>query len=130
MGGAIGVAIYTTILSNAYAPRLIRNINEVVAATGFPKTETASLIEAAVENTATAYMTVPHITGEVIKLSELAVKKGYVYATGVVWLTAVGFGGLAVICACFIRSTPQSQKTGARAIKLQNEQSSLKDTEE
>ena len=77
MGGAIGVAIYTTILSNAYAPRLIRNINEVVATTGFPKSDTASLIEAAFENTATAYKAVPHITGEIINMSELAVKKGY-----------------------------------------------------
>jgi hypothetical protein len=128
MGGAIGVAIYTTILSNAYTPRLIRNIKQVVAATGFPQSETASLIEAAVKNTAAAYKTVPHITGEVIKLSEVAVKKGYVYATGVVWLTAVGFGGLAVICACFIRSPPQSQKTGVRAVKLQNELSSVQDT--
>ena len=130
MGGAIGVAIYTTILSNTYVPRLIRNVKVVVAITGFPKSETASLIEAAAKNTATAYKKVPHITDEVIRLCELAVKKGYVHATGVVWLTAVGFGGLALSCACFIRSTPQSRKTGARAVKLQNEQSSVNDTEE
>ena len=124
MGGAIGVAIYTTILSNTYTPRLVQNINGVVTATGFPKSETASLIKAAIANTAQAYEKVPHITDEVIKMSEIAVKEGYVHATGVVWLSAVAFGGLSAICACFIKSPSQSQKTGQRAVKLQNERPS------
>ncbi|EXJ82701.1 hypothetical protein A1O3_06515 [Capronia epimyces CBS 606.96] len=125
MGGAIGVAIYTTILSNVYTPRLIRNINEVVSATGFPENETSVLLKAAVANTAAAYKAVPHITSEVITLSERAVKKGNLYASGVVWLTAVAFGGLSVISACFIRSTPRSRKTATRAVKLQNELSTV-----
>lgn len=65
----------------------------------------------------------------IIKACELAVKKGYVYAEGIVWLSAVGFGGLAIICACFIKSPDPTRKTGARAVKLQNEQSSETDPE-
>lgn len=104
------MAIYSTILSNSFASRLVRYIKEVVAATGFPKTETATLMAAAAKNTAAAYKMVPNITEDIIKACELAVKKGYVYAEGIVWLSAVGFGGLAIMCACLLRAQTQLER--------------------
>ncbi len=117
----MGTAVYSTILSDAYAPRLVQNIEQVVATTGFPQSETAQLVKAAAANTAKAYEAVPHITAEIIKLCEVAVKSGYVHAAHIVWLSAMAFGGLSLICALFIQTPSDALRTGARAVHLQNE---------
>ncbi|KAJ9643674.1 hypothetical protein H2204_001819 [Knufia peltigerae] len=121
IGGAVGTAVYSTILADTYASRLAHNIEQVVATTGFPKSETSQLIKAAAANTAKAYQAVPHITGEIIELCQVAVKSGYIHAAHIVWLSAMAFGGLSLICALFIRSPSEAQRTGARAVHLENE---------
>lgn len=117
----MGTAVYSTILADTYASRLAHNIEQVVATTGFPKSETSQLIKAAAANTAKAYQAVPHITGEIIELCQVAVKSGYIHAAHIVWLSAMAFGGLSLICALFIRSPSEAQRTGARAVHLENE---------
>lgn len=121
MGGAIGVAVYSSIISNTYPPRLIREVSKAAAVAHFPKSDLPALIKAAAANTAKAYQAVPHITKEVLELTEVAVKQSYAHAASVAWLSAVGFGGLAIVCACFIRSTPLHMKTLERAVTLEDD---------
>lgn len=87
----------------------------------FPKSELPELIKAAAANTAKAYQAVPHLSKEVLQLTEVAVKKSYAHAASVAWLSAIGFGGLAIVCACFIRSTPLHMKTLERAVTLEDD---------
>ena len=108
-------------MANTYAPRLVKNVSKVIAETSFPKSDAPLLIKAAAANTAKAYEAVPGITKHVVYLTEMAVKQSYASAASVVWLTAVGLGGVAIISALFIQSVPASQKNSQRAVLLEDE---------
>lgn len=121
MGGAIGVAIYSTILSDTYSSQLKDNIAGVVKSANLPSSETPKLIKAAAVNTAAAYKAVPGITANIVSMCRLAVKEAYAHAFGLVWYSALAFGAVALIAALFIRSIPTERKTGERAVHLENE---------
>lgn len=121
MGGAIGVAVYSTILSDTQSSRLRENIAGVVKSANLPSSDLPKLIKAASLNTAAAYKAVPGITVNVVSLCRLAVKHAYTHAFSIVWYTALAFGALALVSAFFLKSIPPGLKTGERAVHLENE---------
>lgn len=125
MGGAIGVAIYSTILSDTYKSQLVDNVAAVARNSPLPGSEAAALVKAASVNTTAAYKAVPGITDSIISMCRLAVKYAYAHAFGIVWYSALAFGVVALISAFFIRSIPPELKTGERAVHLEDERSAV-----
>ncbi|OAG07378.1 MFS general substrate transporter [Paraphaeosphaeria sporulosa] len=117
LGGSVATAIYTAINNNTFAKKLP---NEVLAAApGF--SNMSALIKAAALNTAAAYKTVPGITNEVIAATQMAVKEAYVQAYKVTYLSALGFGALAIGAAMMTKSTDKHMKNNKRIVRLENE---------
>jgi hypothetical protein len=80
-----------------------------------------ALIKAAALNTAAAYKAVPGITDGVIAATQLAVKQAYVQAYKVTYLSALGFGALAIGAALMTKSTDTHMKNNTRIVRLENE---------
>lgn len=121
MGGAIGVAVYSTILADTETARLKTNIAEVVKSANLPSSDLPKLVKAATLNTAAAYKAVPGISASVVSMCRLAVKHAYLHAFSIVWYCALAFGCLALVSALFLKSIPTELKTGERAVHLENE---------
>ena len=81
----------------------------------------ASLIKAAAVNTAAAFSAVNGTTPELSLLAANATKQAYVRGFSLVYLIAIGFGGLAIIAALLTVSTDRSKKNNARAVIMSNE---------
>ncbi|KAF2682522.1 MFS general substrate transporter [Lentithecium fluviatile CBS 122367] len=117
LGGSVATAIYSAINNNTFASKLP---GEVRAATpGF--SNMAALMKAAVANSASAYAAVPGITQEVVIATQMAVKLAYVQAYRTTYLSAIGFGALAIGAALLTKSTDVAMKNSKRIVRLENE---------
>jgi len=128
MGGAVATAIYSAILSNRFSSELPKQMAGIISANNIPASSAASLIKAATLNTAAAYkaaLNLPGVTAAAITQSQLAVKLSYVQAFRLVYLVAVAFGGIAIISAACTRSIPKEKKTMERAVRMENEVSTV-----
>lgn len=121
LGGAIATAIYTAILTNQFAAKLPTEIMKVVKGTGFDMTHIRNLIKAAAVDTAAAYKAVPGITPTIIKASDTGVQVAYTQSYQVVYLAALAFGVLGLICGVFSKSTDRALKNASKAVLLENE---------
>ena len=121
LGGAIATAIYTAILTSQFTAKLPAEIVKVVQGTGFNMAHIGNLTKAASIDTAAAYKYVPGITPNITKACEFGVKVAYTQSYRTVYLTALCFGGLGIICALFSRSTDLAKKTATKAVLLENE---------
>ena len=121
LGGAVSTAIYSSIVDNQFWDRLPSQLTSAVSAAGLEGIGVGDLIQAATLNTASAYAKVPGITKQVIAISRLAVKHAYVDAYRIVYLTAVGFAGLALISALMCSNVDPAKKTLEKAVMLENE---------
>ncbi|KAK6437671.1 hypothetical protein LTR95_006131 [Oleoguttula sp. CCFEE 5521] len=124
MGGAVATAIYSAILSNRFTSELPKKMAPVIAANNISASSAASLLKSAALNTAAAYksaLSLPGVTATVIGSTQRAVKLAYVDAFKMVYLIALAFGGVAIICAAFTKSIPRERKTMRRAVKMENE---------
>lgn len=121
MGGAVATAIYSAILANTFAEKLPRKMAPVISQYNLPHSVATELIQAAALNTPDAYAEIPNITPRIIAAAGMAVKYAYVDAFKLVWLSALSFGGLAIIAASCTRSIPKEQKTMQRAVHMENE---------
>jgi hypothetical protein len=121
LGGAVATAVYTAITNNGFSSHIAGDVTANVAALDFPAASLPALINAASLNTAAAYQAVPGITPRVIAACQLAVKQAYVSAFHTTYLSAIGFGGLAIIAAVCTKDTDVRKKTGNRAVLLENE---------
>ena len=117
MGGSIATAIYTAIINSTFSSHLPGEVMR--AAPSFANM--SALLKAAVLNTAAAYKTVPGITPQIAAAAQLAVKLAYVQAYKITYLSALGFGGCAVIAALLAKSTDESMKDNTRIVRLENE---------
>lgn len=81
----------------------------------------ASLTKAAALNTVAAYKTVPGISDDIIAATQLAVKYAYVQAYKVTYLSALGFGALAITAAILSKNTDSKMKNDKRVVRLENE---------
>ncbi|OQO14882.1 hypothetical protein B0A48_00264 [Cryoendolithus antarcticus] len=124
MGGAVATAIYSAILSNRFASELPKMMAFVIAANNISASSAAGLLKSAAVNTAAAYksaLSLPGVTATVIGSTQRAVKLACVDAFKMVYLIALAFGGVAIICAAFTKSIPKERKTLRRAVKMENE---------
>ncbi|KAK3114960.1 hypothetical protein LTR53_006186 [Teratosphaeriaceae sp. CCFEE 6253] len=124
MGGAVATAIYSAILSNRFAAELPKQMAIVISSNNIPASSAASLAKAAALNTAAAYkaaLGLPGVTAAAVAQAQLAAKLSYVQGFRLVYLIAVAFGGIAIICAAFTRSIPKEKKTMERAVRMENE---------
>jgi hypothetical protein len=119
MGGSIATAIYTAIINNTFSTHLPDEVAR--AAPGF--SNMAALMKAAALNTEAAYKAVPGITAEITAAAQLATKYAYVHAYRTTYLSALGFGGAAIVAALFTKSTDIGMKNNKRIVRLENEKS-------
>ncbi|KAF2805892.1 TRI12-domain-containing protein [Mytilinidion resinicola] len=122
LGGAVATAIYTAITNNGFASHIASTVTDNVAPIySFPSSSLPALIKAAALNTAAAYKLVPGINPQVIAAAQSAVKQAYVSAFHTTYLSAIAFGGLAIVSAILTKDTDVRMKTGNRAVQLENE---------
>ncbi|KAK5689494.1 hypothetical protein LTR97_012834 [Elasticomyces elasticus] len=124
MGGAVATAIYSAILSNRFAAELPKYMEDVVSTNNVPASSAASLAKAAALNTAAAWkaaMTLPGVTAAAVLDARMATKLSYAQAFRLVYLVAVAFGGIAIVCAAFTKSIDKNKKTMERAVRMENE---------
>lgn len=117
LGGSIATAIYSSIINNGFSSHLPTELATLVP--NFPNM--AALLKAAATNTAAAYKAVPGITEEITAAAGLAVKLSYVEAYKTTYLSALGFGGAAIIAAFCTKSTDVGMKNSKRIVILENE---------
>jgi hypothetical protein len=127
LGGAIATAIYTSIVDNQFADRIPGQISQAITGTAFDPANIRSLIQAAVSNSAEAFAEIPGVTEQIITNSQSAVKIAYTQAYRVVYLTALGFAALALICALLASNTDPAKKTLEKAVQLENEKAIAQD---
>ena len=96
-------------------------ILNVVKGTGFPSAFIGNLTEAAAFDTAAAYEKVPGITPKLIEACSFGVKVAYTESYKIVYLAALAFGGLGIMCALCTLSTDRTKKTATKAVVLDNE---------
>lgn len=87
----------------------------------------SAFVKAGALNTEAAYKAVPGITVEIITAAQLAVKYAYVEAYKTTYLSALGFGGAAIIAACFTMSTDKRMKNDKRIVRLENENGKIEE---
>jgi hypothetical protein len=124
MGGSVATAIYTAILTNRLSSALPANVYKLTSANHLSSSTTSAILKAASMNTAAAYkalLQLPGVTQILVADLEMAVKESYVQAFKMVYLIALAFGGVAILCAGFTRSIPREKKTGQRVVRMENE---------
>ncbi|KAF2118292.1 fungal trichothecene efflux pump [Lophiotrema nucula] len=117
LGGSVATAIYTAIVNNTFSSSLPGEIER--AAPDF--SNMTALLKAAALNTAAAYKAVPGITAEITAAAQVAVKLAYIQAFKMTYLSALGFGGAAIVAAFFTKSTDTGMKNNKRIVRLENE---------
>ena len=124
MGGAVATAIYSAILSNRFAQQLPVEVGSVVQQYHIPGRIVPQLLQAGTTNSAAGWEALSEVAGvgtAVIADLQMAVKLAYVQAFRLVYLVAIAFGILAVICAAFTKSIPAEKKLMQRAVRMENE---------
>lgn len=123
LGGAVATAIYSAILSSKFTTEIPSTMMTAIEDSGVPYSDSLleSLIAAAATNTLAAYQAVKGVTPDLVNLAGLATKLAYVEAFELVYLVAIGFGGLATIAAFCTVSTDPKTKSSQRAVIMKNE---------
>ena len=123
LGGAVATAIYSAILSTKFSEAIPGQMKTAIEGSDvtFSDSMLQNLVAAAATNTQAAFEAVRGVTPELVDSGLLATKLAYVEAFRLVYLVAIGFGGLATVCAFFTVSTDKSKKNSDRAIVLKNE---------
>lgn len=124
MGGAVATAIYSAILSNRFSSELPKKVSPIIQFRNIPSADVPALLHAAALNTAAAYESLIDSIGASASLVadvRMAVKLAYVQAFKMVYLVAIAFGVVAIICAACTKSIPKERKTMQRAVRMENE---------
>ena len=120
MGGAVATAIYSAILSNRFAEELPKQMAPIIANAGISASSAASLLKAAAANTAASWkaaLKIPGVSATTIGNAQRIVKLSYVQAFKTVYLVAIAFGVVAIVCAACTKSIPREKKTMERGCK-------------
>jgi Fungal trichothecene efflux pump (TRI12) len=118
--GAIVTAIYSSIETSHYSTVIPGKIKEAAASSNFTGSVEKLLI-ASGTNTPATYIEVPGMNPQVMAAAMLAVRNSYIDAFRLVFLVAIGFGCIAIIAALCTRTVAATQKSGERAVVLENE---------
>ncbi|KAI1614121.1 fungal trichothecene efflux pump [Exophiala viscosa] len=98
-GGAVGVAIFSSLLADRVTSTWARDIGRTLLQAGLPATSLAAFLAALPLGN---FGSVPGATSAIIKLALEAQKSVYVNAFRLIYCVTVAFGGLAIIGALFV----------------------------
>jgi hypothetical protein len=124
LGGAVATAIYSAILSSSFSSAISGQLEDAISSVSsvtYSESLLQNLITAAATNTEAAFSAVRGATPELVDAALYATKLAHAESFRLVYLIAIGFGGLATICAFCTVSTDESRKNSNRAVVLKNE---------
>jgi hypothetical protein len=103
VGGSVGSTIYQVILSNQLSDNLGKNVAAALAKAGVPIAKIPAIAEAIAlgETTSPA---LADASPTALGAGVLALKLTYVHAFKIIYLTAIAFGVLGILCAAFSRN--------------------------
>ncbi|KUL87588.1 hypothetical protein ZTR_05842 [Talaromyces verruculosus] len=119
-GTSIAVAMYSTILNNRLSQTIPAAVERAASSAGIPESSVPQLVAAL--NDGTSLRNVTNISGlnsSTIPLIDLAYQKGSAQAYSTVFLSTLGFGGLALILCLFIGGVDESDGEYVAAV-IQN----------
>ena len=119
-GTSIAVAMYSTILNNRLSQTIPAAVERAASSAGIPESSVPQLVAAL--NDGTSLLNVTNISGlnsSTIPLIDLAYQKGSARAYSTVFLSTLGFGGLALILCFFIGGVDESDGEYVAAV-IQN----------
>ncbi|KAF9887642.1 hypothetical protein FE257_009735 [Aspergillus nanangensis] len=100
--GTVATSIYICIYSNRLSTFLPEDVIPAVEKAGLPSSSTTQLLEAVAQGVTSAIDKVPGMTDAIKAALDLATKHAYARAFKIVYLSSLGFAGLAVIAAFFV----------------------------
>ncbi|CAI6084068.1 unnamed protein product [Clonostachys chloroleuca] len=123
LGGAVATAIYSAILSTKLSQALPGQMTVAIedSDVSFSSSLLKGLVTAAATNTKAAFSAIEGATPRLVELALYHTKLANVEAFRLVYLVAIGFGGLATFCAFCTVSIDSHLKNSSRAIVLKNE---------
>lgn len=120
----MATAIYSAILSSKFSsaiPSQLTTAISSISSVSYSDSLLQNLITAAATNTEEAFAAVRGATPELVDAALHATKLAHAESFRLVYLIAIGFGGLATVCAFCTVSTDESRKNSSRAVVLKNE---------
>lgn len=94
-------AIYVSIFSNQLTVNLPAQVTGPVEAAGLPSSSITALFTAITNGTTAALQSVPGMDADILAVVGRTVKDAYSMSFKTVYLSSLGFGGLAVIASLF-----------------------------
>lgn len=127
-GTSIAVAMYSTILNNRLSQTVPAAVETAALSVGIPESSVPQLVAALNDGTSLRNVTdISGLNSSTIPLIDLAFQKGSAQAYSTVFLSTLGFGGLALILCLFIGGVDESDgEYVAAVIQNANHQSSVK----
>ncbi|KAH0288255.1 hypothetical protein KCU62_g5356, partial [Aureobasidium sp. EXF-3399] len=101
-GGAVGLAIYTSIFDAQLSSELPQKIASATIPLGLSQTSVGLLIKALAQNDQAALMKIPGITSAIIDAAVSALKQAYLVSFRYIWIAAAAFSLLAIIASVFL----------------------------
>jgi hypothetical protein len=118
-GTSIAVAMYSTILNNRLSQTVPAAVGTAALSAGIPESSVPQLVAALDDGNSLRNITMDGLTSSTIPLIELAYQTGNAQAYSTVFLSTLGFGGLALILCLFIGGVDESDGEYVAAV-IQN----------
>ncbi|KAK5203332.1 hypothetical protein LTR41_010975 [Exophiala xenobiotica] len=116
-GGAIGIAIYSSIITSKVGHDLVPTLATAAVKAGLPAASVESFILALTSGSASALASVKGINDAIIGAGVAAEREVYTSAFKLVYLVSLAFGGLAIMIGVWVRGV-DDQLTKQLAVKL------------
>lgn len=100
LGGAVGTAIFTTVLNNRSATTVLKRVIAAVVPLGYPTDQVPGLVRALASGSTLELKDVP---AQVVEAAVQAVRWGYSDAFRVAWLVSIPFGVAAMVVSIFVK---------------------------
>ena len=107
-GSSVAVAMYSTILSNRLSKTVPAVVTPAVLGAGLPEDSIPALLINLANNTALSNSKVPGINKDILVVAQQAFKLANSQAYSTVFLSTLGFGGLAMIICWFTGGVDES----------------------
>ncbi|KAH8691503.1 fungal trichothecene efflux pump [Talaromyces proteolyticus] len=124
-GTSIAVAMYSTILSNRLSQTIPAAIETAALSTGISESAVPELITALKDGRSLYNVTVKGLTASAIPLIEQAYRTGNARAYSTVFLSTLGFGGVALVLSFFIGGVDESDGEYVAAMIQNTNESAL-----
>jgi hypothetical protein len=125
--GSIALAIFSSILSTQKGIEIPPRLNALAKEDSLPKSSIAALVKAGLSGAVATIVKIPQIPSDRVAVYKKAIQDGNVNAYHMVFLSSLGFGGLAVICAfCTMNFNSHFTETVSRRLQGINKKEDVK----